>query len=200
MADTALKVAGLTGGIASGKSTVAQWFAEWGAFVVDADQVSRDLIAPGGIAFDAVVARFGRRILDDAGQIDRAVLGRLVFDDADERRALEAILHPAIRAESQRRFERCEAPLKVYEASLLVETGAWKDFDWLVVAACPTETQLMRLIARDGLDREQARKRLAAQFPLHKKVELADYVIDTAGTLEETKLNARVVWKALTAT
>jgi dephospho-CoA kinase len=199
MTASALKVAGLTGGIASGKSTVARWFADWGAFVVDADQVSRDVVAPDGVAFDAVVERFGTEILDHRGRVDRARLGRLVFDDADERRALEAILHPAIREESLRRFDNCDAPLGVYEASLLVETGVWKEFDWLIVAACSFRTQLERLIARDGLDHEQAHKRLAAQLPLEQKVELADYVIDTGGSLAETERNARVVYEALTA-
>ncbi len=113
---------------------------------------------------------------------------------------MEAILHPLIREESRRRFaaHAGEAPLGIYEASLLVETGAWKDFDCLVVAACTAETQIARLVARDGLDEDAARKRLAAQYPLEKKVELADHVIDTNGSLEETEARARAVWEVLT--
>jgi dephospho-CoA kinase len=170
-----LKIAGLTGGIASGKSTVANLFASWGAFVVDADQVSRDVVEPGGPAFDAVLGHFGKRILDRDGRIDRALLGGIVFDDAEERRTLEQIVHPAIRDESRRRFQRARAPLGVYEASLLGETETLKDFDCLIVAACPPEVQLERLVARDGLDVEDARKRIAAQYPLDRKIELADY-------------------------
>jgi len=193
-------VAGLTGGIASGKSTVAAWFASWGAYIVDADQVARDIVAPGGAAFDPVIDRFGKTILAKDGTLDRIELGRIVFDSETERRALEAILHPIIRDESQRRFtdHAGDAVLGVYEASLLVETGTHKDFDCLIVAACRPETQLSRLVERDGLTQEDAGKRLAAQFPLAKKVELADHVIDTDGTLEETRAQARAVWETLT--
>jgi dephospho-CoA kinase len=195
------RVAGLTGGIASGKSTVAGWFASWGAYIVDADQVARDVVAPGGPAFDAVIERFGKAIVTAEGDIDRAELGRIVFDREPELKALEAILHPVIREESRRRFESHtgEAVLGVYEASLLVETGVWKDFDCLIVVACAAETQMARLIDRDGLSEEDARKRLASQFPLEKKVELADHVIDTSGTLEESEARARLVWDAVTA-
>ena len=197
----ALRVAGLTGGIASGKSTVAGMFAAWGAYVVDADRVARDVVAPNGPAFDALVERFGATILNEVGEVDRLELGRIVFDDEGERRALEAILHPAIREESRRRFARLsgKAVIGVYEAALLVETGTHEDFDFLIVAACSTKTQIARLIERDGLGEEDARRRLAAQFPLEKKVELADFVIDTEGSLAETETRARTVWNALTA-
>jgi dephospho-CoA kinase len=194
------RVAGLTGDIACGKSTVARWFAAWGAHVVDADRVARDVVAPGGPAFDAVVRRFGRSILAADGTIDRAELGRVVFDNPGERKALEAILHPAIRAESERRLadHAGDAAVGIYEASLLVETGAHDDFDCLIVVACGPETQIARLIERDGLDEEDARKRIAAQYPLEKKIELADHVIDTDGTLEQTERQARAVWDTLT--
>jgi len=194
-------VAGLTGGIASGKSTVAAWFASWGAYIVDADQVARDIVAPGGAAFDPVIDHFGKTILAKDGTLDRIELGRIVFDSETDRRALEAILHPIIRDESRRRFaaHAGDAVLGVYEASLLVETGTHKDFDCLIVAACRSETQVSRLIERDGLTQEEAGKRLAAQFPLEKKIELADHVIDTDGTLEDTRAQARAVWETLTS-
>ena len=193
-------MAGLTGGIASGKSTVARWFASWGAYIVDADEIARDVVAAGGPAFAAVVERFGESIVTGDGNIDRVELGRIVFDREPELKALEAILHPVIREESRRRFRNHagDAALGVYEASLLVETGAWKDFDCLIVVACTVETQIARLVARDGLSKVDARKRLAAQFPLEKKVELADHVIDTSGTLEESEARARLVWNAVT--
>ena len=194
-------MAGLTGGIASGKSTVAAWFASWGAYIVDADQVARDIVAPGGAAFDPVIDHFGKTILAKDGTLDRIELGRIVFDSETDRRALEAILHPIIRDESRRRFaaHAGDAVLGVYEASLLVETGTHKDFDCLIVAACRSETQVSRLIERDGLTQEEAGKRLAAQFPLEKKIELADHVIDTDGTLEDTRAQARAVWETLTS-
>jgi len=193
-------VAGLTGGIASGKSTVAGCFASWGAYIVDADRVAREVVAPGEPAFDAVVKHFGIAILTPDGAIDRQELGRIVFDNDADRQALEAILHPVIRKESLRRFadHAGEAVLGIYEASLLVETGAFKDFDCLIVAACTAETQIARLVKRDGLSKADARKRLTAQFPLEKKVELADHVIDTNGTLEETRARAQTVWDGLT--
>lgn len=194
------RVAGLTGGIASGKSTVAAWFASWGAYVVDADEIARDIVAPGGPAFDAVIERFGETILTPDGSIDRIELGRIVFDSDTDRKALETILHPIIRDESQRRFAENagKSVLGIYEASLLVETGASNDFDCLIVAACKSETQIARLIERDDLSEDDARKRLAAQYPLQKKIDMADHVIDTNGTLEETRERARSVWDALT--
>jgi dephospho-CoA kinase len=195
-------VAGLTGGIASGKSTVAGMFAAWGAYVVDADRVARDVVARGGPAYDAVVQRFGATILNNDGAIDRLELGRIVFHDEGERRALEAILHPAIREESRRRFasRSGKAAIGIYEASLLVETGTHDDFDILIVASCSAGTQILRLIERDGLSEEDARRRLASQFPLEKKVELADFVIDTNGSLAQTETRARAVWDALITT
>jgi dephospho-CoA kinase len=189
----------LTGGIASGKSTVAAWFASWGAYVVDADQVARDIVEPGGAAFERVVEAFGSSIVTPDGKLDRIELGRIVFDNDADRKRLEAILHPVIRDESRRRFEEHagQEVLGVYEASLLVETGAHTDFDCLIVAACSPETQLLRLIGRDDMSEPNARKRLAAQFPLEKKIALADHVIDTNGTLEQTETRARAVWGAL---
>ncbi len=201
LAARALRVVGLTGGIASGKSTVARWFAGWGAYVVDADRVARDVVVPGGPAYAAVVERFGRSIVAEDGSIDRIELGRIVFDRDTERAALEAILHPAIRAESLRRFaeDSGDAPLGIYEASLLVETGAHEELDGLIVVACTQETQIARLIERDGITEDDARKRLASQYPPERKIALADHVIDTDGTLEQTEARARVVWDALLA-
>ncbi|NIM02215.1 MAG: dephospho-CoA kinase [Acidobacteria bacterium] len=179
---------------------MARFFASWGAYVVDADRVARDVVAPGGPAYDVVVERFGRSILAGDGTIDRVELGRIVFDNAAEREALEAILHPVIREESKRRFteQAGDAPLGIFEASLLVETGAHEDFDCLIVVACEPQTQIARLIERDGLGEDDARKRIAAQYPLEKKIALADHVIDTDGSLEQTELQARAVWDVLT--
>jgi dephospho-CoA kinase len=192
---------GLTGGIASGKSTVGAVLAGLGAFVVDADQLTHQVSAPGGTAHEALLARFGEDILDDAGQIDRAALGRLVFEDDRARLALNAIVHPEVRRQARRRFAECAADRRarvaVFDAALLVETGAYRDFDRLLVVSCSVETQLRRVIRRTGLTREQAQARIDAQASLDRKLALADYVIDTDSPLDHTRRRAEEVYRAL---
>ena len=184
-----LKV-GLTGGIACGKSTVARFLRELGASVIDADAIVHELLSPGGAAFDDVVARFGTDILDGQGRIDRAALGRVVFAERAAREALNAVVHPRVRREAERRMrafaERGER-IAVYDAALLVETGAHSELDRLVVAHCSPATQLERLRERDGLSEDAARARIAAQSPSKEKLAHADYVIETGGSLEETR-------------
>ena len=201
MATERFPIAGLTGGIASGKSTVAGWFKGWGGCVIDADQVARDVAAVGGRAYDEIVTQFGSEILSEDGTIVRPKLGAIVFNDEEARRRLEAIMHPAIRRESASRFASCAASgdyaLGIYDAALLVETGIHDSFEWLIVVACSVETQLQRIQMRDGLDEASARARIEAQLPLEQKVALADYVIDSDGTLEETRQRAREVWEAI---
>jgi len=192
---------GLTGGIASGKSTVAAAFAELGACAVDADRLAREVSAPGGAAHDAIVRRFGRSILLPDQSIDRAALARLVFSDAEARADLERIVHPEVRAEAERRFRRAEreagCQVAVLDAALLVETGAWRGFDRLIVVHCPRSAQLERLRSRDGLSEADAEARIAAQAPLEPKLAVADYVIDTGGTPEQTRRQALAVWQRL---
>ena len=191
---------GLTGGIASGKSTVAAMLAELGACVVDADRLAREVVAPGGAVHDAVVQRFGRSILAADGTIDRAALARVVFADAAARRDLEGLVHPAVRAEAERRFRRAELDgcrVAVFDAALLVETGAYRDFDRLIVVRCSREQQLARLVERDGLSVAEAEARLAAQAPLEDKLALADVVVDTRGTIEATRRGTQQVWRRL---
>jgi len=197
----ALRV-GLTGGIASGKTTVARTFRRLGAVVLDADVIAHDLLEPGGAAYGAVVARFGTGILDGERRIVRPSLATIVFSDPQARADLEALLHPRILEQAERRlaFElaRRTAPVAVLEASLLVETGSYRRFDRLVVAACSREAQMQRLTAR-GLPSDQAFARLEAQGPLEAKKAAADYVIDTEGTLEQTRLQSERVYTALVA-
>jgi len=197
----ALRV-GLTGGIASGKTTVARTFRRLGAVVLDADVIAHDLLEPGGAAYAAVVARFGTGILDGERRIVRPSLATIVFSDPQARADLEALLHPRILEQAERRlaFElaRRTAPVAVLEASLLVETGSYRRFDRLVVAACSREAQMQRLTAR-GLSSDQAFARLEAQGPLEAKKAAADYVIDTEGTLEQTRLQSERVYTALVA-
>jgi dephospho-CoA kinase len=192
---------GLTGGIASGKTTVAGFLSELGASVVDADRVAHDLLAPGGAAHDELLERFGREILDSNGEIDRRRLGEIVFNDPEALADLNRIMHPKVRAEAERRFAGRRAAgggrIEVFDAALLVETGAYRNFDCLVVAWCDRETQVARLRARDGFGEREALLRIAAQTPLDEKRALADYVVDTSTTLDETRRQASEVYAAL---
>ena len=195
--------AGLTGGIASGKSTVAGFLEEMGAFVVDADEVTRLVTSPGGSAHERVVRRFGADVLAPGGQIDRKKLARRVFGDRIEREALNAIVHPEVRAEAARRFtlraEQGDARVGILDAALLVETGYYRELDRLIVLRCSVETQQLRLEQRDQMPVGAARDRISAQAPLEQKLAVADYVIDTDVSLEETRLQVEQVYAALLA-
>ena len=192
---------GLTGGIASGKTTVARMLAGHGAFVLDADGVVHDLLRPGTPVFEAVVARFGGELMDGAGRLDRARLGRVVFRDGEARRALEAIVHPALLSEVERRFAEYavsgRSPIAVLDAALVVETGLWRRFHRLIVVRCSAAVQRRRLLVRDRLSPAEVEARIAAQAPLSDKLALADYVVDTGGTLRETEQRVAGVWAAL---
>jgi dephospho-CoA kinase len=193
---------GLTGGIASGKTTVGRIFAEHGALVVDADRLAHEAIARGGPAYERVVERFGGEILDAEGEIRRPQLARRVFADPAERAALDAIVHPEVRSAFDRRVSEWAATgrgtVAMLDAALLVETGAYRDFARLVVVGCRPEVQLGRLVAR-GLSLDEAQQRIEAQAPLGEKLAVADYVIDTDGTLRETRRQAEEVWARLVA-
>src|SRR5262252_5280931 len=163
------RVIGLTGNIGSGKSTVARMLGELGADVIDADQVARDVVKPGLPAHDEIVAEFGREVLAADGTIDRKALGTRVFGDAAARLRLEAITHPRIAMETQRRIGASKAPVVVYEATLLVENGIHKALDGLIVVTAPETQQVARVVARDGLAADEVERRLAAQLPAAKK-------------------------------
>lgn len=182
-------VLGLTGSIAAGKSTVARMLADRGAVVLDADRIARRLQEPGEACFQEIREAFGPGILTPSGRLDRTRLASLVFADADARRRLEAIMHPAIRARMAAELAAAEAAgrrLAVVEAALILEAGQRERYDWVVVAAAPPEVQLARLAAR-GLSEAEARRRLAAQWPTEAKAAAADFVIDTGGTLAVTE-------------
>lgn len=189
----------LTGGIATGKTHCLNRFQELGARTVSADQLARDVVAPGTPGLAAVVDRFGTDMLRDDGTLDRGRLASVVFADPPARRDLEAIVHPAvyaaIRAWAER--ERASGALLIADIPLLYETGREKDFDAVIVATCQAEQQLQRVMARDGLSESEARQRIASQLPLEDKVRRADYVIDTSGTVEDTDLAVAKVWHAL---
>lgn len=193
-----MRIVGLTGGIASGKSTVARMLREEGAEVIDADAIAREVVEPGTPALARIAARWPEAIRD--GALDRQALGAIVFARPEERAALEAIVHPAIQAEVERRLAALAAAgeeVAVYEAALLVETGLDETMDALVVVALPEEEQVRRLSARDGLSPEAARARVAAQAPLEEKLRNADYVIENSGDLAALRRRVGEVWQAL---
>lgn len=181
---------GLTGGIATGKSYVTRRLAEAGLPTIDADRLAREAVAPGTPGLRAVVARFGPGVLTEGGALDRPALGAIVFGDAAARADLEAIIHPEVR----RRIATWQQQLArhgyrgaiVADIPLLFETGRTGDFDVVVVVACDPATQRARLIARDGLSPEAADQRIAAQWPIARKVEAADAVVMTDGTFADT--------------
>lgn len=187
----------LTGGIATGKSQCAATFARLGVPVIDADQLARDAVAPGSLGLAAVVGRFGSAVLLPNGQLNRAALGALIFSNPTARRAMEAIIHPQVYAALARWFTGLTTPAGIADIPLLFETGHEGDFDVVVVAACRPDQQLTRLMSRSGLNEASARARIAAQWPLAKKVARADYVIDTSGTLTQTAENTEAVWVKL---
>lgn len=182
----------LTGGIATGKSTVAATLRARGVPVVDADQLAREAVAPGSDGLRAVVDRFGPGVLQADGGLDRAGLGRLVFADAAARRDLERIVHPRVRTSVAAFFAAVDgaAAAAVAEIPLVYESGWFRDFDAVVVVACHPREQLRRLVARDGLAASAAQARLDAQWPIGDKARLADRVIVTDGSLTDTARQA----------
>jgi len=181
---------GLTGGIATGKSRIRKVLAAEGCHTVDLDAVAHRLMAPGRPAFRAVVEAFGPGVLDASGSLDRAALGGLVFGDASARTKLDGIIHPLVREEERRRVGEHAGQagaVVVTDAALLVEAGAHLRFDRLVVADCPAERQVERVVARDGLSRQAAWSRVSAQMPGTEKRRYAHVVIDTNGPIEDTE-------------
>ena len=175
----------LTGGIASGKSAVAQLFADLGTVVLDTDQIARDVVEPGTATLAQLVEEFGSGILDATGRLDRARMRSLVFTDPQQRRRLEAVMHPAIRAELQRRSRAAGGAYQIHVIPLLVEGGGSGGYDRVLVVDCPEEDQLKRLLARDGSSLEQAQAILAAQASREQRLAAADDVIVNTGTLDD---------------
>lgn len=197
-------VLGLTGGMGSGKSRVAQLLARLGAAVISADEVARWVTRPCQPAYHRIVARFGPEVVLPDGTLDRRALARRVFADPEERKVLEEITHPEIRREMLRRLEELRRqpqppPAAVLEIPLLFETGGREAYGchqvWVVYA--PEEVRLARVVARDGLTPEEVRARFRAQLPLEHKVALADVVIDNSGAWEDTERQVRAAWERL---
>jgi dephospho-CoA kinase len=195
-----VRVIGLTGGIASGKSAVASMLRGRGASVVDADLVARQVVAKGQPALAELVARFGADILDEHGELDRKKLGAIVFGDAQARADLNRITHPRIAAASQAEIARLGAQgagIVFYEAALLVENRAQTWLDGLIVVSAPRDVQRARVVSRDQIDDADAEARLAAQLPLDDKLKVATWVIDNAGDLASTELQVDVLLREI---
>lgn len=192
---------GLTGGIASGKTTAAKFFSEVGAKIIDADAIGHNLLRRSGEAYGEAVRAFGTGVLNGSGEIDRKRLAAIVFSDLQKRRELEAILHPRIIATQDRLAHRyhSENPDAVIcvEAALIYEAEADKYFNKIVVAWCTPEQQLERLMAKAALSRSEAEERIAAQMPAELKRRRADYVIDCSGRLEHTHQQVKAIYSEL---
>ncbi len=196
-------ILGITGSIASGKSTVSAMFEARGAALVSADQLARDAVRPGSATLALLVDRFGAEILEASGRLDRARLGAMIFADPAARQDLNRIIHPAIAAlaeEQLARLRRSGAPLVVYEAPLLFEAGANGRVDRVLVVKVDPEIQLQRLMRRDGLDAEAARQRIASQMSQAEKLARADFVIDNSGSRNVTEIQVAALWARLAAT
>jgi dephospho-CoA kinase len=192
---------GLTGGIASGKSTVAAMFRDLGAKIIDADRLAHELLRSGSAVHTQIVNRFGRGILDAAGEIDRARLGEIVFADAEGRAALNAIVHPAIMARREELLAAYHAgnpaAVVISDAALIYEAHIESRFLKVIVTWCRHEQQLDRLLAKGTLSREQAERRIQSQMPGDEKRRRADYVIDTSGSMEETRRQVEALYPRL---
>lgn len=189
---------GLTGGIGSGKSTVARMLAERGAVIVDADQIARDLVEPGSEALAALVQEFGPEILTDDGSLARARLAAIAFADPEGTRRLNDVMHPRIRAEGQRRIaEQPGAQVVVYDMPLLVETGQTDLVDLVVVVDLPAEEQVRRAVELRGLDEEDVRRRMQVQVSREERLAAADVIIDNAGSIDATARQVDDLWTRL---
>ena len=186
-------IVGLTGGLACGKSFIAAELGRLGCYVVEADELGHDVLKPGGEAYEATLREFGT--------VDRALLAQKVFGDPGKLVKLNSIVHPAVHARAQRIFEEIRArepgAIAIYVAAILVETGAWRNFDKLIVADCSRSTQLERAIGRDASAEADVLARLERQLPSEKKLEHADFVIETNGTKENTLRQIKMVYEEL---
>lgn len=189
---------GLTGGVACGKSTVARYFQDLGACIIDADRVGHELIEPGRAAYQEILERFGKQILDPGGQIDRKKLGPKLFADPQQLQMLNSILHPRIiarvqelAAEQQRRNPHA---VVIVDAALIFESGIGGTLRKVVVAWCRPEQQVERLMAKTGVSRDEAERRIRTQMPVEEKRRRADYVIDCSGSMEDTRRQAEAIY------
>jgi dephospho-CoA kinase len=189
---------GLTGGIGAGKSEVTRRLAELGAVVIDADVLAREVVGPGTEGFEEVVRHFGPGVVTGRGDLDRAELAARVFDDADERRVLESIVHPRVRARAAEIEKAVDADaIVVHAIPLLVETGQAGSFDVVIAVEAPRADRVRRLVADRGMTEEHARSRIDSQASAGQRTEVADVVIDNTGSLQELRARVDQVWIGL---
>ncbi|MEK6725641.1 MAG: dephospho-CoA kinase [Deltaproteobacteria bacterium] len=194
-------IVGLTGSYASGKSTVAKMFVELGIALIDADRIAREVVKPDKQAWLEIVGHFGKGILLKNSEIDRKALGEIVFGSDAERERLNAIVHPRVLDEELRAIEEIKNrepdAIIILSVPLLIESGHYKNCDKIVVVTVDKDTQIKRLMERDGFSREESIRRISAQMPLSEKVTYADFVIDNSGSRQETELQVKEVFKKL---
>jgi dephospho-CoA kinase len=198
--DSRVRRIALTGGIATGKSRVRARFEDLGVPTIDSDVLAREAVAVGTPGLAAVVKRFGPEMVLPSGALDRQKLAQVVFADPDARAALEAIIHPEVRRATEQWFASLDPQAHSWalaDIPLLYETGRDRDFDAVIVVACDPETQVRRIIERDGISEHDARLRIAAQLPIAEKAAKGDYVIRTDGTHDDTDEQVRRLWRML---
>jgi dephospho-CoA kinase len=192
---------GLTGGIACGKSTVARYFQDLGACIIDADCIGHEVIEPGNAAYQEILDHFGNEVLDPSGQIDRKKLGPKVFADPQQLHALNAIVHSRIIARVQKlaagEQKRNPHAIVIIDAALIFEAGMEGTLRNVMVAWCRPEQQVERLMAKTGVSREEAERRINAQMPVEEKRRRADYLIDCSGSLEQSRAQAEAIYQEL---
>ena len=193
-----IRIIGLTGGIATGKSSVARFFEERGVPVVDADQLAREAVMPGSPCLAQLAALFGQGVITADGTLDRKRLGTIIFGDSEKRRLLEQVLHPEIRRLAEERIAHAASAgqrLLVYMAPLLIEAGVTGRVDEIWVVTVRPDIQMERLMVRDGIGREEAERVIGSQMPLAEKVRHSRVVIDNSGTPEETRCLLAEIWE-----
>ena len=200
-ADRRFLLVGLTGGVATGKSTVSNLFQALGCVVIDADLLAREVVEPGQPAWEQIVAAFGRGVLQPDGRLDRKALGAVVFADPAQRERLESITHPEIRTRFAARLAELTAQgfegIVIFDAPVVIESGNYRNMDRLIVVTSDEPAQMARQQERDSLSAEEATRRIRSQMPLEAKVKLADYVIDNTGDLQSTGARVREIHRAL---
>ena len=192
---------GLTGGIGSGKSTVADLFRKRGAHVIDLDLIAREVVEPGRAAWRGIVEHFGKEILNGEGRIDREALGKIVFRDSAKREELNRIVHPAVSHALRHRLDTIKRKdtdaIIILDSPLLIEVGRHKKMDAVILVYASPEMQIRRIMKRNGYTRQEAQDRLRSQMPLDEKIPFADYVIHNEGEPEKTEEAVEDVWKEL---
>jgi dephospho-CoA kinase len=194
-------IAGLTGGIASGKSTVSRFLSDAGALVIDADTIAREVTKQGSPGYNAVLAFFGRTILLPGGEIDRKRLGEIIFNDPEKKARLDAIVHPLVFERSSQRIAQIAAQtpeaVVIMDIPLLFEAGMGRDLAEVIVVYVPEALQLKRLMSRDGIDKPAAMARIRSQMPIEEKRRRATVVIDNSSTMAASRRQALAVFKRL---